>query len=51
VTLGREVKPGEVMAYMGSTGRATGSHLHYKIEINGRVVDPKHYILNAKAKL
>jgi murein DD-endopeptidase MepM/ murein hydrolase activator NlpD len=49
VTLGQKVKRGEVIAYMGSTGRTTGSHLHYKIEINGRVVNPKHYILNAKA--
>jgi len=49
VTLGQEVKRGEVIAYMGSTGRSTGSHLHYKIEINGRVVNPKNYILNAKA--
>ena len=49
VTLGQEVKRGEVIAYMGSTGRSTGSHLHYKIEITGRVVNPTHYILNAKA--
>jgi hypothetical protein len=49
VTLGQKVKRGEVIAYMGSTGRSTGSHLHYKIEITGRVVNPKHYILNAKA--
>jgi hypothetical protein len=50
VTLGQKVKRGEVIAYMGRTGRATGSHLHYKVEINGRVVDPKHYILNGKVK-
>ena len=49
VTLDQEVKRGEVIAYMGSTGRSTGAHLHYKIEINGRVVNPKNYILNAKA--
>ena len=49
VTLDQKVKRGEVIAYMGSTGRSTGSHLHYKIEITGRVVNPKHYILNAKA--
>jgi murein DD-endopeptidase MepM/ murein hydrolase activator NlpD len=49
VNHGQKVERGDVIAYMGSTGRSTGSHLHYKIEIMEKVVNPKHYILNARA--
>lgn len=40
VRTGEEVKKGEVVAYSGSSGRSTGSHLHYTAYINGKVVDP-----------
>jgi murein DD-endopeptidase MepM/ murein hydrolase activator NlpD len=49
VRVGQEVKRGEVLAYMGSTGRSTGPHLHYEIEIKGNAANPMHYILNARA--
>jgi murein DD-endopeptidase MepM/ murein hydrolase activator NlpD len=48
VTSQQEVERGELIAFMGSTGRSTGPHLHYQIEVNGKVVDPFNYIMNAK---
>ena len=37
---GQRVKRGDVIGYVGSTGRSTGSHLHYEIWMNGRLTDP-----------
>jgi len=43
VTKGQEVKRGERIAAMGSTGFVTGTHLHYEIRVLGRPVDPMNY--------
>jgi murein DD-endopeptidase MepM/ murein hydrolase activator NlpD len=37
---GVEVRQGQVLGYVGSTGRATGAHLHYTILQNGRAINP-----------
>ncbi|MCX6127260.1 MAG: M23 family metallopeptidase [Proteobacteria bacterium] len=46
VIAGKVIKRGEQLATIGQTGRTTGPHLHYEIWVNGRVVDPKRFILS-----
>jgi murein DD-endopeptidase MepM/ murein hydrolase activator NlpD len=44
VKRGETVERGTPIAAVGSTGRSTGPHLHYGVELNGRTVDPTNYI-------
>lgn len=46
VSAGDKVERGDVLGYVGSTGRSTGYHVHYEVRVNGRAQDPMIYILD-----
>lgn len=45
VKAGKKVKRGDVIGYIGKTGKAAGPHVHYEVWKDGKKVDPSNYIL------
>ena len=44
VSAGDVVTAGQIIGYVGSTGRSTANHLHVEVRVNGAVVDPRTYL-------
>lgn len=41
---GSKIEDGQIIGYLGNTGRSTGPHLHFSMKKNGRWVNPRHYL-------
>lgn len=44
VNVGDPITRGQVMAFVGSTGRSTGPHLHYELRLNDRPINPRRFL-------
>lgn len=46
VEVDQRVKPGQVVAHTGNSGRSSGPHLHYEIQLQGKAVNPRTFLWN-----
>ena len=48
VAAGEQVHKGQLIGFVGSTGRSTGPHLHYEVRVAGEAVDPTPYMVDTQ---
>jgi len=51
IKAGRKVKQGQIIGYVGSTGRSTGPHLHYEVLVNNKRINSQRLKLPSGKKL
>ena len=51
VTAGKRVRQGQIIGYVGTSGRSTGPHLHYEVHAKGRQINPLGLKLPSGRKL
>lgn len=48
---GQVVQKGDLIGFVGTTGRSTGPHLHYEVRVDGEAVDPRPYMITVEMAL